>query len=132
VFVKFCLDAQAALYESGPNVTSAMANSDQPEPLEIMPAIGRALIDSERPALLIGGGVSRMVARELEVALTSLNIPVMTTWNAADRISSKVASYFCRPNTWWQRYSNLVMQQSDLLIAVGTRLGLQQTGFNWE
>jgi acetolactate synthase-1/2/3 large subunit len=37
-----------------------------------------------------------------------------------------------RPNTWGQRYSNVLIQQSDLLIAVGTRLGLQQTGFNWK
>jgi acetolactate synthase-1/2/3 large subunit len=30
------------------------------------------------------------------------------------------------------RYSNILIQQSDLLLAVGTRLGLQQTGFNWQ
>jgi acetolactate synthase-1/2/3 large subunit len=29
------------------------------------------------------------------------------------------------------RHSNVLLQQADLLIAVGTRLGLQQTGFNW-
>jgi acetolactate synthase-1/2/3 large subunit len=56
----------------------------------------------------------------------------MTTWNGADRISSKSPSFFGRPNTWGQRYANVILQQSDLLIAVGTRLGLQQTGFNWQ
>jgi acetolactate synthase-1/2/3 large subunit len=30
------------------------------------------------------------------------------------------------------RYSNILLAQSDLIIAVGTRLGLQQTGFNWK
>jgi acetolactate synthase-1/2/3 large subunit len=30
------------------------------------------------------------------------------------------------------RYSNILIQQSDLVIAIGTRLGLQQTGFNWK
>jgi acetolactate synthase-1/2/3 large subunit len=59
-------------------------------------------------------------------------MPVMTTWNGADRISAFSSNYFGRPNTWGQRYSNIILQQSDLLIAVGTRLGLQQTGFNWE
>jgi acetolactate synthase-1/2/3 large subunit len=37
-----------------------------------------------------------------------------------------------RPNTWGQRYSNILLQQSDFVIAIGTRLGLQQTGFNWQ
>jgi len=132
VFIEFCLDAQAANHESDTEITLSIANNEKSPELEITSSIRRALMDSERPALLIGGGVSRMVAKDLEVALASLKIPVMTTWNAADRISSSAASYFGRPNTWGQRYSNLVMQQSDLLIAVGTRLGLQQTGFNWE
>jgi acetolactate synthase-1/2/3 large subunit len=56
----------------------------------------------------------------------------MTTWNGSDRISSEDENYFGRPNTWGQRYSNVILQQSDLLIAVGTRLGIQQTGFAWE
>ena len=30
------------------------------------------------------------------------------------------------------RYSNVLIQQADLVIAVGSRLGYQQTGFNWE
>jgi acetolactate synthase-1/2/3 large subunit len=30
------------------------------------------------------------------------------------------------------RWANVLVQQSDLVIALGTRLGLQQTGFNWE
>jgi len=56
----------------------------------------------------------------------------MTTWNGADRFGSEDSLYFGRPNTWGQRYSNVLIQQSDLVIAVGTRLGLQQTGFNWQ
>jgi acetolactate synthase-1/2/3 large subunit len=56
----------------------------------------------------------------------------MTTWNGTDRIDSSSKSYVGRPNTWGQRAANLLTAQSDLIIAVGTRLGLQQTGFNWQ
>jgi acetolactate synthase-1/2/3 large subunit len=42
-----------------------------------------------------------------------------------------MSNYAGRPNTWGQRASNLILQQSDLVLALGTRLGLQQTGFNW-
>jgi acetolactate synthase-1/2/3 large subunit len=41
--------------------------------------------------------------------------------------------YFCgRPNWYGMRWANLLIQQCDLLISLGTRLGIQQTGFNWE
>jgi len=40
--------------------------------------------------------------------------------------------YLGRPNTWGQRASNIIIQESDFILAVGTRLGLQQTGFNWQ
>jgi acetolactate synthase-1/2/3 large subunit len=92
----------------------------------------RAFVLSKRPVLLIGGGVNRETAKSLQIALENAPIPVMTTWNGADRISSAAKSYFGRPNTWGQRSANVILQQSDLLIALGTRLGIQQTGFNWE
>lgn len=132
VFIEFCLDAQGSPIDpvAFPKEEFGKAIVDSGSPLseEILQALSKA----KRPALLIGGGVSRQTSRSLESELENLPIPVMTTWNATDRMDSKAPSYFGRPNTWGQRYANLVMQQSDLLIALGTRLGLQQTGFNWQ
>ena len=87
---------------------------------------------SERPVLLIGGGVSRTLAKKLNKDLQQCGIPIMTTWNGMDRYGSNLPNYWGRPNTWGQRSANILLQQSDLIIAVGTRLGLQQTGFAWE
>tara|TARA_B100000131_G_C18120937_1_gene612898 strand:- start:2442 stop:4220 length:1779 start_codon:yes stop_codon:yes gene_type:complete len=87
---------------------------------------------SKRPSILIGAGVKRDVAIKLQKKLKKLKIPLMLTWNASDRIDSNSQNYFGRPNTWGQRYSNIIIQQSDMLLALGTRLGLQQTGFNWK
>ena len=87
---------------------------------------------SKRPCLLIGGGVSRIVAKEIEIFLKKLGVPIFTTWNGADRITAESNNYMGRPNTWGQRSSNIILQQSDLLVAIGTRLGMQQTGFNWK
>lgn len=87
---------------------------------------------AKRPLLLLGGGVSRSTVKRLRLGLNDLNMPIATTWNAADRIPSDQFNYVGRPNTWGQRSANLILQQSDLLIAVGTRLGMQQTGFNWQ
>lgn len=87
---------------------------------------------SERPVILIGGGVSRSVAWSLANALTTSGIPLMTTFNGADRINNRATTYFGRPNTWGMRYSNILLQQADFILTLGTRLGLQQTGFNWQ
>jgi acetolactate synthase-1/2/3 large subunit len=87
---------------------------------------------SERPILLIGGGVSRGLAKKLNKDLQGCGLPIMTTWNGMDRYGSDLPNYWGRPNTWGQRSANILLQQSDLIIAVGTRLGLQQTGFAWE
>src|SRR5207245_5333231 len=47
---------------------------------------------------------------------------LMTTWNGADRVPASHPLYFGRPNTWGQRSANLLLQQADVLIALGTRL----------
>lgn len=89
-----------------------------------------AILNSSRISVLIGGGCSKDTAQLINKFSKQCNLPVFTTYNGADRIDSSDTNYFGRPNTWGQRYSNILMQQSDLLIVLGSRLGLQQTGFN--
>ena len=130
VFIEFCLDAQGA--PAFKDETNLKATTSLPSDSGAVDSLLNMLDSFERPVLLIGGGVSRSLANKLEHHLSNLKIPVMTTWNGADRISHDAPSFFGRPNTWGQRSANIIMQQSDFLIAVGTRLGLQQTGFNWQ
>jgi acetolactate synthase-1/2/3 large subunit len=86
---------------------------------------------AERPVLLLGGGVEYTTALSLQEALKHANVPIMTTYNGADRIDGDAAYYLGRPNTWGQRSANILIQKASFIIAAGTRLGLQQTGFNW-
>jgi acetolactate synthase-1/2/3 large subunit len=94
--------------------------------------IASRLTLATRPVLLIGGGVERSTASELHQELIQCGLPLMTTYNGADRVDNKLPNYYGRPNTWGMRYSNILLQQADLILAVGTRLGMQQTGFNWQ
>jgi acetolactate synthase-1/2/3 large subunit len=130
VFIEFCLDAQGAPAIN--DSTSTAALPEMPSNFDTINQLFKELVSAKRPVLLIGGGVSRKLAREISAKLSNFQIPIMTTWNGADRLPYDAPSYFGRPNTWGQRSSNIIMQQSDFLIAVGTRLGLQQTGFNWQ
>lgn len=135
VFIELCLDAQAAEVEpSGKSAAKAASLRDQagePDTTDVQ-RVADLLRAAQRPVLLLGGGLSRAEASRLLPALEKAGIPIATTWNAADRIDSTHPLYFGRPNTWGMRWANVLLQQSDLVIAVGTRLGMQQTGFNWQ
>jgi acetolactate synthase-1/2/3 large subunit len=133
VFIEFCLDAQGAAplpAEESDSSQSRIVVGDEVN--QIINAIAGKLRFARRPILLLGGGISRAVTNSVRSELQGLTVPIMTTWNAADRVDSRNANYFGRPNTWGQRSANLLLAQADVIIALGTRLGLQQTGFNWQ
>lgn len=133
VFVELPLDVQAMSVDPASLRDAIFA----PPPLarvseETMAEIIGALRGAERPAILIGGGVDRATAKGVRDALAALGVPLLTTWNGADRVPENHPLFFGRPNTWGQRSANLILQQSDVLLVLGSRLGLQQTGFNWQ
>lgn len=134
VFLEFCLDAQGAPAIGDDESVSI----DAMKPAVMLTKSGdlveavSILAGSQKPVLLLGGGVTRSSLKRLIPLIEASGIPVMTTWNGADRISSDHPQYLGRPNTWGQRSSNILIQQADAVVAVGTRLGLQQSGFNWQ
>jgi acetolactate synthase-1/2/3 large subunit len=89
------------------------------------------LRSAKRPVFLIGGGITREKAVHVRRALEAADVCVMTTWNGMDRVDARSRNYGGRPNQWGQRFANILIQQADVLVALGTRLGMQQTGFNW-
>ena len=134
VVIEVCLDAQGAPVQSDPGSSHDITDDNLSLVLPSVAEVNQVrslLAKSSKPMLLLGGGISRQDCTELLPLFEKWGIPVTTTWNAADRMDSGHELYFGRPNTWGQRSSNLISQQADLLIAAGTRLGLQQTGFNW-
>ena len=130
VFIELCLDTQGAPpLPAGSAITQNTSNSHATK--DELEVVIQKLRGSQRPVLLVGGGVSRETAQKIQQSITESGIPVMTTWNGADRIDASHPQYLGRPNTWGQRAANLLMAQADVIVAVGTRLGMQQTGFNW-
>jgi acetolactate synthase-1/2/3 large subunit len=129
IVIEFCLDAQAApQIDVGSSPVGNIHVALETDFTNFFESFSKY----ERPVILLGGGVSREFATRNKDALGLIPFPIMTTWNAADRIDSNQKNYMGRPNTWGQRYANVILQQADLIIVAGSRLGLQQTGFNWQ
>ena len=138
VFLEICLDVTAMEVSAESlevnSITSHTPNSLDEIDLssEEMASLQKLFEVSERPLLLVGGGLDFGFFNQQLDQLRSLGIPIATTWNAADYLDSDDPLFAGRPNTYGMRWANSVIQQSDLVIAIGARLGLQQTGFNWE
>ena len=142
IFLEICLDVQGSTGHHGKflDETTELNLPELNLPELNLPELNESnfkellnlITNAERPILLIGGGVKRKVVKKYQNFLESLGLPIMTTWNGIDRFPSNHKLFWGRPNTWGQRSSNVLIQQSDLVIAIGTRLGLQQTGFNWK
>lgn len=133
VFLELPLDIQAR--EVDPEALAGQVASPPSAPdlkAADIDALAERVRRSRRPLFLLGGGVDHHAGQRLAGALEAGGVPVATTWNGADRIGRDHPMYMGRANTWGQRSANLIVQQSDLLIALGTRLGYQQSGFNWQ
>jgi acetolactate synthase I/II/III large subunit len=91
------------------------------------------LKDSQRPAMLVGMGVRLSGAREpfLELA-RRLNIPVTTGWNAHDVLCNDHPCYAGRPGSVGDRAGNFVVQNSDFLLVLGSRLNIRQISYNYQ
>ena len=132
VFIEVCLDAQGAPVDRADLESAGRAPVVAPLPTAGVEPVLELLRSAERPVFLIGGGVTRAAAERALPHLREAGVPLMTTWNGADRIGADEPLYAGRPNTWGQRSANILLQQADAIVAFGTRLGLQQTGFNWQ
>jgi len=136
VFLEIPLDIQGATVDEAALNTQIPAFAPRFEaiPEAVMESVVNRIRNAERPVILLGAGIDRDTTAALlaDDSLGMKAIPLMVTWNAMDRIPARFQLYFGRPNTWGMRYSNVLLQQADLLVALGTRLSLQQTGFNWQ
>lgn len=100
--------------------------------LPIIQDIHTRIATAERPVIMVGSGVRLGRAREkLLLLLQHWEIPVVTAWNAHDVIWDDHPCYAGRPGTLGDRAGNFAVQNSDVLLVLGSRLNIRQVGFNW-
>ena len=86
---------------------------------------------AQRPVILGGTGVRLAGAIPEFIALAErLQIPVTTAWTH-DLIASDHPLFCGRQGTIGTRAGNFVVQNSDLLLVLGSRLCIRQISYNW-
>ena len=86
---------------------------------------------AKRPVLLCGNGVRLAGAeKQLLELIDKLNIPTVTSRRGVDLLTEDHKLYFGRPGVYGHRKANLVIQNSDLLISIGSRLSIPLIGRN--
>jgi acetolactate synthase-1/2/3 large subunit len=137
VLIEVCLDVQGAIVnrqqlelQSQTSPVAAVNPASIGSQLHFFDQLRNAVGRSQRPVLLLGGLLSRRMAWSALNDLERLNIPVLTTTSAIDRVPTESPVYVGRVGTWGgQRSANLILAQSDLVLVCGAQLDLQQTGF---
>jgi len=86
---------------------------------------------AERPVLLIGGGVRGAGCVDLLAdVMKILQLPAYPTWNGLDAVKEDCPWYGGRVGTYGGPGRNLGIQNSDLLMAIGSRVSGRITGGN--
>lgn len=109
--------------------------------IHLPPPVSNKIIESviqelrlaKRPVIYAGGGIrlsySYNVFRQV---IEKLNIPVVTYWNSIDVIEDEHPLYVGRGGNMGDRAGNFAVQNSDLVLAIGTRISIRQTGYDFD
>lgn len=83
-----------------------------------------------KPVILLGNGVRGN--QKLVDYLTTKNIPMLTTWMAADLIPEDHPSFCGRPGIFGQRAANIIQQKATNFYAIGARLDGEQVAYAYD
>lgn len=84
-------------------------------------------LTSKKPVLIIGNGARSAGTGDLIYKfIEKTHIPVLTSMNTVDMVQDKYRIGFI--GTYGNRVSNMILNECDLVISVGARLGLRQIG----
>lgn len=137
VWIDIPLDVQASLIDEkrlkGFQFSQLQPHLDRKEFKKQAAKAVKLLNESQRPVILAGNGIrlANALGDFLDL-IKYLKVPVLTTWKTIDFLPEDHELFFGRPGSIGQRGANFILQNCDLLLAIGARLDLAQVGFNYK
>lgn len=105
-------------------------------PEKVTADTARTILDkiksSSRPVINAGNGIRIGQAHDVFMRVVDkLGIPVVTGWNSEDCIYDEHPLYTGRGGGMGDRAGNFAIQNSDLVLSLGSRLSIRQVGYNY-
>ncbi len=89
------------------------------------------LSNAKKPLFWFGHGIRLAGAVNLiEPFLERFNIPFVTSWQGKDMVRHDHPRFMGHAGIYGHRAANTAVQNADLIVAIGTRLALPQTGYD--
>lgn len=110
-------------------------NQEQVPPVteQTVQAILEKVRNAKRPVFNAGNGIRLAGAFDtFRRVAEKLNIPVVTGWDSIDLIEDTHPLYVGRAGIMGDRPGNFAVQNCDLLLSVGSRLSIRQTGYQFD
>ena len=100
---------------------------------EVVSEIIELIRSAKRPVIYAGGGVRAAGAFDVfRQVVDRLGVPVCTYWNSIDLMEDEHPLYCGRGGNMGDRPGNFAVQNSDLLLVIGSRLSIRQVGYNYD
>jgi acetolactate synthase-1/2/3 large subunit len=133
VFLEVPLDVQAAEFTDNYSFLSKQ-NFDKTK-FEVygeqVESVLQAFSNARRPIVIIGSGVRLSKTMHFIEELSSLiKCPFIASHTAKDVLDNNIPEYFGIFGTCGNRHTNIVLQNSDLILCLGVGLSISKTGFN--
>lgn len=90
------------------------------------------ILKSKRPVFWLGHGIrlsSLNATEEVKKLLKMYPFPTLLTWAGLDMLESLHPLNFGSPGVYGNRHSNLILQNSDLIISIGNRMSISMIGY---
>lgn len=133
VWLEIPMDVQAATINSD-ELISYQSDYEVPavQPKEINQVV-ELLQKSERPVIIAGRGVRLSGALgTLQNFATRYSIPIVTPYLGIDNLRHDVDIYIGKAGVKGDRAANFAMQNSDLILAIGTSLHVSVIGYDYK
>ena len=131
------VNVQGAMIETGELRSFDPAECAEEVPVkpseEIIDTIIEKIKQAKRPVINAGNGIRISGGyEEFCQMVDKLNVPVVTGWNSIDLIADEHPLYVGRGGIMGDRAGNFAIQNSDLVLSLGSRLSIRQVGYNYK